>query len=96
LVNIPYDTTNIYQPLPPAPPFTNVVQNSYQTNIATAVTTLFSGNDTNINQVAFGDGVLDVCDVYVTYRRSLDPSLTWYTRFWNNGLRVADTSITNK
>jgi hypothetical protein len=60
------------------------------------VTTLFSGNDTNINQVAFGDGVLDVCDVYVTYRRSLDPSLTWYTRFWNNGLRVADTSITNK
>jgi hypothetical protein len=39
---------------------------------------LFDGNDTNINQMAFGDGVLDVCDVYVTFRRSLDPSLTWF------------------
>jgi hypothetical protein len=52
---------------------------------------LFNGNDTTINQIAFGDGVLDVCDVYVTYRRSLDPSLTWYRRFWTNGVRVADT-----
>jgi hypothetical protein len=95
LVNIPYNTTNIYQPPPPGPTFTNVTQGSYQTNIATAVTTLFSGNDTNINQVAFGDGVLDVCDVYVTYRRSLDPSLTWYARFWNNGQRVA-TVVTNQ
>ena len=31
-----------------------------------------------------------VSDVYVTYRRSLDPSLTWYRRFWNNGQRVAE------
>jgi hypothetical protein len=52
---------------------------------------LFNGNDTTINQIAFGDGQLDVCDVYVTYRRSLDPSLTWYRRFWTNGFRVADT-----
>src|ERR1035437_1714506 len=53
---------------------------------------LFDGNDTNINQIAFGDGVLDVCDVYVTFRRSLDPSLTWYRRFWNGGVkRVAET-----
>jgi hypothetical protein len=56
---------------------------------------LFNGNDTTINQVAFGDGVLDVCDVYVTFRRSLDPSLTWYRRFWNNGQRVADTGAPN-
>ena len=28
---------------------------------------LFDGNDTTINQIAFGDGNLDVCDVYVTY-----------------------------
>ncbi len=52
---------------------------------------LFNGNDTTINQIAFGDGVLDVCDVYVTYRRSLDPSLTWFRRFWNDGHRVAET-----
>ena len=51
---------------------------------------LFDGNDTTINQIAFGDGVLDVCDVYVTYRRSLDPSLTWFRRFWTNGVRVAE------
>jgi VCBS repeat-containing protein len=50
---------------------------------------LFDGNDTNINQIAFGDGVLDVCDVYVTFRRSLDPSLSWFYRFWTNGTRVA-------
>jgi hypothetical protein len=56
---------------------------------------LFDGNDTNINQIVFGDGVLDVCDVYVTYRRSLDPGLTWFRRFWNNGVRVADTGAPN-
>ncbi|HTY86693.1 MAG TPA: NHL repeat-containing protein [Candidatus Acidoferrum sp.] len=52
---------------------------------------LFNGNDTTINSIAFGDGNLDICDVYVTYRRSLDPTLTWYQRFWTNGVRVAET-----
>ena len=56
---------------------------------------LFNGDDTSINQIAFGDGVLDVCDVYVTYRRSLDPSLTWFRRFWSGGHRVADTGAPN-
>jgi hypothetical protein len=51
--------------------------------------TLFDGDDSSINAVAFGDGVLDVCDVYVTFRRSLDPSLNWFRRFWN-GVRVAE------
>jgi len=51
---------------------------------------LFNGNTTTINQIAFGDGVLDVCDVYVTFRRSLDPSLTWFQRYWNGGQRVAE------
>jgi hypothetical protein len=50
---------------------------------------LFDGDDTTINQIAFGDGVLDVCDVYVTFRRSLDPTLTWFQRFWTNGVRAA-------
>jgi len=53
---------------------------------------LFYGNDSTINQIAFGDGVLDVCDVYVTFRRSLDPTLTWFQRFWSNGARVAQTA----
>jgi Chitobiase/beta-hexosaminidase C-terminal domain len=70
---------------------------NYYTNALSApnTTLLFDGNDTTINQVAFGDGNLDVSDIYVTYRRSLDPSLTWFRRFWNNGQRVADTGITN-
>ena len=50
---------------------------------------LFDGNDTSINQMPFGDGKLDVCDVYVTFRRSLDPSLNWFSRFWTNGTRAA-------
>jgi hypothetical protein len=50
---------------------------------------LFDGNDTLINQLPFGDGKLDVCDVYVTFRRSLDPSLNWFSRFWTNGVRAA-------
>ena len=60
-----------------------------------SISSLFDGNDTTINQITFGDGVLDVCDVYVTFRRSLDSSLTWYRRFWNNGQRVADTGAPN-
>jgi hypothetical protein len=91
-------TTYIQQlPTVPATYTTNTVP-SYTDYpvIPPGLATLFDGNDTNINQIAFGDGILDVCDVYVTYRRSLDPSLTWYARFWNNGQRVADTSITNK
>jgi hypothetical protein len=98
-VTVPYYLTNIFQPAPPAQSFTTVVPNSYITNITPAVSTLFDGNDTNINQIvnqiAFGDGVLDVCDVYVTFRRSLDSSLLWYERFWTNGQRVADTAIRN-
>ena len=56
---------------------------------------LFDGNDTTINQLAYGDDTLDVCDVYVTFRRSLDPTLTWFRRFWNNGQRVADAGAVN-
>jgi hypothetical protein len=55
-----------------------------------ALDPLYNGDDTTINQIAFGDGILDVCDVYVTFRRSLDPSLTWFRRFWTNGIRAAE------
>jgi sugar lactone lactonase YvrE len=63
-------------------------QNGWYTN--SAANALFDGNDSSINGIMFGDGRLDVCDVYVTFRRSLDPSLTWYRRFWENGQRVAE------
>ena len=79
--------------------FTNIVLVTNTVTFPTippSLNTLFDGNDTNINQIVFGDGVLDVCDVYVTFRRSLDPSLTWFRRFWNNGQRVADTGAPNE
>ena len=97
-VDVPYYITNINNAdiAPPGQPTTNVTQTSYRVFIPPAATTLFNGNATNeINQIAFGDGVLDVCDVYVTFRRSLDSSLTWYERFWTNGQRVADTDVPN-
>ena len=76
------------------PNFGNYTNSLASLNTA-QLSALFSGNDTTINQIAFGDGQLDICDVYVTFRRSLDPTLTWYRRFWNNGLRVADTGAPN-
>jgi hypothetical protein len=54
---------------------------------------LFDGNDLSINNIPFGNSpqtFLDVCDVYVTFRRSLDPSLTWFRRFWTNGVLEAE------
>jgi hypothetical protein len=44
---------------------------------------MYDGNDLSINTDCFGDGVLDVSDVYVTFRRSVDPSLTWWLRYWD-------------
>ena len=70
------------------PTSTNVIQvaNTIYFPPNPYVPNLFDGNDQNINQIAFGDGVLDVCDVYVTYRRSLDTnSLVWFQRFWTMG-----------
>jgi hypothetical protein len=70
----------------------------YYTNAGTAsgniVTNLFNGgtNLTNMDQIAFGDGILDICDVYVTYVRSLDPQRTWFERIWTNGVLVATTT----
>jgi hypothetical protein len=49
----------------------------------------YNGNDTTINSITSGDGVLAVDDVYVTYRRSLDYTLNWYDRYWTNGARTS-------
>ena len=53
---------------------------------------LYVGTDATIDTVAFGDKFLDVTDVYVTFRRSLDPSRTWFRRFWTNGVLAAETA----
>ena len=97
-IDVPYYVTNNYNVdiLPPSLPSTVGSLGYNRIFIPPTVTTLFDGNATNdINQIAFGDGVLDICDVYVTFRRSLDSSLLWYERFWTNGQRVADTAVVN-
>lgn len=47
------------------------------------------GSDLGINTIAFGDGALNVADIFVTFRRSLDASLTNFTRFRSNGIHYA-------
>ena len=50
-----------------------------------ALNPLFNVNDTTlVNQMAFGDGQLDICDVYVTFIRSQFPNTIWFQRFYTN------------
>jgi hypothetical protein len=37
-----------------------------------------------INQMAFGDGTIDVCDIFVTFERSQFGNLNWFQRFYTN------------
>jgi hypothetical protein len=46
---------------------------------------IFSGDDLTINTPSLGDGVLDNTDVFVNFRRGLDPTTKWYGRYWSNG-----------
>ncbi|HEV7924811.1 MAG TPA: chitobiase/beta-hexosaminidase C-terminal domain-containing protein [Verrucomicrobiae bacterium] len=43
----------------------------------------YTASDAAISGVSSGDGVINVDDVYVTLRRSLDPSITDYLRTWS-------------
>ena len=59
-----------------------------------ATTAIASGDDTLINSAAFGDfsggsALINVADVFVAFRRSLDPTLTNYARFRSNGVHYA-------
>jgi hypothetical protein len=48
------------------------------------IANLFDGSNAgSINAMTFGDGELAIDDVYVTFRRSLDPSVDWVKRFWS-------------
>lgn len=63
----------------------------------------WDGNDQIINTIGFGDNSLaktplkaiDFSDLFVAFRRSLDPSLVWYERYWSNGVRHASV-VTNQ
>jgi streptogramin lyase len=48
--------------------------------------TVSFGDDVSINNVISWDGSLNVDDLWVTFRRSLDPSLKWFARYWSNGV----------
>jgi hypothetical protein len=54
------------------------------------------GSDSDyINQMFFGDGQIDITDMYVTFRRSLDPTLKWFYRYHTtNGLAVKEVPNT--
>ncbi len=53
----------------------------------TSTNALFQVDDLSINSKTVGDGLLAVDDVFVTFRRSLDPTLKWFARYWSNGVR---------
>lgn len=55
---------------------------------------LGDGADLDINKIGLGDGKLEINDLFVSFRRGLDPSLVWYYRYWSNGVRHA-TVINN-
>ena len=67
----------------------NYVDNGYgylQQGAAASTAGLYDGGNTAIDQVGFGDGILNVADVYVTFRRSLQTNLVWFRRYWTNDI----------
>jgi hypothetical protein len=64
--------------LPPNNPYFNAMDSSDGT-----VNNFFSSSDAAIDLITNGDGFIDVSDVYVTLRRSLDPTLVNYSRYWS-------------
>lgn len=54
---------------------------------------LFDGNYSLANNMVFGDGKLDISDVYLTFLRSeFTNDFIWIQRFWTNGVRVASAT----
>jgi hypothetical protein len=43
----------------------------------------YTASDSFISGIGSGDGFINVDDVYVTLRRSLDPGITDYSRYWS-------------
>lgn len=54
---------------------------------------LFQGNYSLVNNMAFGDGTLDISDIYLTFLRSeFTNNFMWFQRLWTNGVRVASAT----
>jgi hypothetical protein len=67
---------------------------SMDSSNGSAVPVVSFGDDVSINSITMGDGNLAVDDVWVTFRRSLDPTLKWFARYWSNGVRQV-VEVTN-
>jgi hypothetical protein len=52
---------------------------------ANSTTIPYDADDSAINLMTNGDGILAVNDVYVTLRRSQSTNLIWWIRTWSNG-----------
>ena len=68
-------------------------------SLITSVSDLFNGDSfytaALIDSITTGDGTLNLDDVFVTFRRALDPTLKWYARYWSNGaLQVVEVPNT--
>jgi sugar lactone lactonase YvrE len=74
---------------PPGTDFFDAMDSCCNNASGLVTTNIYSGSETNINGITLGNGILDVADVFVTFRRSLDPSLKWFARYWVNGQRQA-------
>jgi len=53
-----------------------------------SVNNFFTTADAAIDLITNGDGLIDISDVYVTLRRSLDPTLINYSRYWSGAAWV--------
>jgi hypothetical protein len=71
-INVPPANTDYYDAMDSSSGYTN---------------NWYTASDSYIDSLTLGDGQLNVDDVYVTLRRSLDPALLWVERYWTNGAR---------
>jgi sugar lactone lactonase YvrE len=55
----------------------------------------YTASDSAVDVITNGDGIINVDDVYVTLRRSLDPGLINYSRYWS-GSNWVPTVYTNR
>ncbi|MBM3835365.1 MAG: hypothetical protein FJ403_19235 [Verrucomicrobia bacterium] len=69
--------------------FFDAIDSCCMTSTGSIITNVFDANDANINLITLGDGEINVTDVFVIYRRTLDPSLKWFARYWIDGQRTA-------
>jgi len=63
---------------------------AYDSSNGTAVQSFDGVDKTMINGIMMGDNDLKVDDIYITFRRALDPDLDWIRRYWEDGTKKAE------